>query len=391
MTDNSKNREVGELIEKEIPAIACQNCDNFEENEEPYEVGEDDIFEHPPIIDDAGETELFEHHAIIVDNGQTPIRIDKFLTNRLENATRNRIQSAAESGSILVDGVAVKSSYKVKAGDKITIVMPYPPRKLEIIAEDIPLNIIYEDDDIIIVNKNPGMVVHPGHGNYSGTLVNALTYHLKDLPLYQSGDLRAGLVHRIDKDTSGLLVVAKNEKSHTFLAKQFFDHSIERRYVALVWGDFKEETGTIIGNIGRSLHDRMQMAVFSEESGIGKRAVTHYKVLESLGYLTLVECRLETGRTHQIRAHFKSIGHPLFNDARYGGHLILRGTTFTKYKQFVNNSFALMPRQGLHARSLGFIHPTTGEKVHFESEIAPDMQACIEKWRGYVSGRDFEL
>lgn len=339
-------------------------------------------------IEDGGEDELFEHHAIDIDKGQTLLRIDKFLHNRLENTSRNRIQVAADAGNILVNGVAVKSSYKVKPLDKISIVMPYPPRKLEIIAEDIPLDIVYEDNDIIIVNKRAGMVVHPGHGNYTGTLVNALTFHLQDEPLFQEGDLRAGLVHRIDKNTSGLLVVAKNERSHTFLAKQFFDHSIERRYVALVWGDLKEENGTIVGNIARSTYDRMQMGVFPPESGIGKHAVTHYTVLERLGYLNLVECRLETGRTHQIRAHFKHIGHPLFNDERYGGDLIIRGTTFTKYKQFVNNCFAIMPRQGLHARSLGFIHPTTGEKIYFESELAPDMQACIEKWRGYVENRD---
>lgn len=339
---------------------------------------------------DGGEDELFEHHGLDVDKGQTLLRIDKFLHNRLENTSRNRIQVAADAGNILVNGTAVKSSYKVKPLDKISVVMPYPPRKLEIIAEDIPLDIVFEDNDIIIVNKKAGMVVHPGHGNYTGTLVNALTFHLKDEPLFQEGDMRAGLVHRIDKNTSGLLVIAKNERSHTFLAKQFFDHSIERRYVALVWGDLKEENGTIVGNIARSTYDRMQMGVFSPESGIGKHAVTHYTVLERLGYLNLVECRLETGRTHQIRAHFKYIGHPLFNDERYGGNLIIRGTTFTKYKQFVNNCFAIMPRQGLHARSLGFIHPTTGEKIYFESELASDMKACIEKWRGYIDGRDIE-
>lgn len=328
---------------------------------------------------DGGEDELFEHHALDVDKGQTLLRIDKFLHNRLENTSRNRIQVAADAGNILVNGTPVKSSYKVKPFDKISVVMPYPPRKLEIIAEDIPLDIVFEDNDIIIVNKKAGMVVHPGHGNYTGTLVNALTFHLKDEPLFQEGDLRAGLVHRIDKNTSGLLVIAKNERSHTFLAKQFFDHSIERRYVALVWGDLKEDNGTIVGNIGRSTYDRMQMGVFPPESGIGKHAVTHFTVLERLGYLNLVECRLETGRTHQIRAHFKHIGHPLFNDERYGGNLIIRGTTFTKYKQFVNNCFAVMPRQGLHARSLGFTHPTTGEKIYFESELAPDMKACIER------------
>ncbi|MEG1794741.1 MAG: RluA family pseudouridine synthase [Rikenellaceae bacterium] len=349
-----------------------------------------DIIDNIDLEDDTdgGEDELFEHYAINVDKGQALLRIDKFLHSRLENSTRNRIQVAADAGNILVNGVSVKSSYRVKPLDKISIVMPYPPRKLEIILEDIPLDIVFEDDDIIIVNKKAGMVVHPGHGNYTGTLVNALTYHLKDEPLFQEGDLRAGLVHRIDKDTSGLLVVAKNERAHTFLAKQFFDHTIERCYVALVWGDLKEAEGTIVGNIARSTYDRMQMGVFPVDSGIGKHAVTHYKVIERLGYLNLVECRLETGRTHQIRAHFKSIGHPLFNDERYGGNIIIRGTTFTKYKQFVNNCFAIMPRQGLHARSLGFIHPTTGERVFFDSDVAPDMKACIEKWRGYVENRD---
>ena len=340
--------------------------------------------------EDGEEDELYEHYSITVDKGQAPLRIDKFLFNRMENTSRNRIQLAAEAGNIRVNDVPVKSNYKVKPLERISLVLPYPLRKVEIIPQDIPINIVYEDDDIIVINKNAGMVVHPGHGNYDGTLVNALTYHLKDLPLFATGDMRAGLVHRIDKNTSGLLVVAKNERAHTHLARQFFHHTIERRYVALVWGDMESDEGTITGNIGRSTYDRMQMGVFPPDSGIGKHAVTHYKVLERFGYVTLVECRLETGRTHQIRAHMKHIGHPLFNDERYGGNIILRGTTFTKYKQFVNNCFEIMPRQGLHAKSLGFVHPSGNEPMYFESELAADMQACIDKWRGYVVNRDLE-
>lgn len=341
------------------------------------------------VIDDAGQDELFEHFALTVDKGQGLLRIDKFLTLRMENASRNRIQLAADNGNILVNGNAVKSSYKVKPLDQISIVMPYPKRELEIIGEDIPIDIIYEDDDLLVVNKQPGLVVHPGFGNYSGTLVNALTYHLRDLPLFQEGDMRAGLVHRIDKNTSGLLVVAKNEKSHTKLAKQFFDHSIERRYTALVWGNISQDEGTIEGNIGRSVKDRLKMSVFADGSD-GKVAITHFKVLKRYGYLTLVECRLETGRTHQIRVHFEWQGHPLFNDERYGGDGILHGTKFTKYKQFVENCFAIMPRQALHARSLGFIHPTTGEKLYFETELPEDFSAVLSKWDNYIVGRNYE-
>ena len=334
---------------------------------------------------DDQQDEMYEHFALTVDRGQALMRIDKFLTNRLEGTSRNRIQSAADAGSILVNGTAVKSSYKVKPLDQISIVMPYPKRELEIIPENIPLDIVYEDDDLIIVNKAAGMVVHPGHGNYSGTLVNALTYHLQDLPLFQEGDMRAGLVHRIDKNTSGLLVVAKNERSHVRLAKQFFDHTIKRVYTALVWGNFDEDEGTIVGNIGRSLRDRLKMAVF-EDGSAGKHAVTHYRVLRRYGYVTLIECRLETGRTHQIRVHMEHIGHPLFNDERYGGDRILKGTTFSKYKQFIENCFALMPRHGLHARSLGFVHPTTGKEVYFESELPADMEAVLSKWDTYTAG-----
>lgn len=331
--------------------------------------------------------EMYEHYALTVDKGQSFLRIDKFLTNRMEGVSRHRIQMAADNGSVLVNGVPVKSSYKVKPLDQISIVMPYPYREVEIIPENIPLNIPYEDDDIIIVNKEPGMVVHPGHGNYSGTLVNALTYHLRDLPLFQSGDMRAGLVHRIDKNTSGLLVVAKNEKAHVKLAKQFFDHTIRREYQALVWGNMEQEEGTITGNIGRSLKDRLKMTVFPEGES-GKHAVTHYKVIERLGYVNLVQCHLETGRTHQIRVHMDYIGHPLFNDERYGGNRILKGTTFSKYKQFVENCFSIMPRQGLHARSLGFIHPSTGKEVYFESELPEDMRTVVERWKNYTSSRN---
>ena len=332
-----------------------------------------------PDTDEEQQDEMYEHFSLTVDKGQALLRIDKFLTNRMEGASRNRIQTAADAGNILVNGKPVKSSYKVKPLDRISIVMPYPVREVEIIPENIPLDIPYEDEDIIIVNKPAGMVVHPGHGNYSGTLVNALTYHLKDLPLFQSGDMRAGLVHRIDK----------NERAHAKLAKQFFDHTIDRVYCALVWGNMESDEGTIIGNVGRSTKDRLKMAVYPDGSQ-GKHAVTHYKVLERLGYVNLIECRLETGRTHQIRVHMEYIGHPLFNDERYGGDRILKGTTFSKYKQFVENCFQQLPRHALHARSLGFIHPTTGQYIHFESELPNDMQTVIERWRNYVANRPTE-
>ena len=307
----------------------------------------------------------------------------------MERCSRNRIQTAADAGNILVNGKPAKSSYKVKPGDRISLVMPYPKREIEIIPENIPLEIPYEDDDLLLVNKPAGMVVHPGHGNYSATLVNALTYHLQNLPLFQEGDMRAGLVHRIDKNTSGLLVIAKNERAHARLAKQFFDHTITRRYVALVWGNFEEDEGTITGNIGRSPKDRQKMWVF-EDGSDGKHAVTHYRVLKRYGYVTLVECILETGRTHQIRVHMKHIGHVLFNDERYGGHEILKGTHFSKYKQFVNNCFDTCPRQALHAMTLGFVHPVTGEEMYFTSELPDDMTRLIEKWRGYISNRELE-
>ena len=330
---------------------------------------------------------LYEHFAITADKGQTLLRLDKFLTTRMEKCSRNRIQAAADSGNILVNGRPAKSSYKVKPLDRIRIVMPYPRREVEIIPEPIPLEIPYEDDDLLLVNKAAGMVVHPGHGNYQGTLVNALAWHLRSVPGIAGGDMRAGLVHRIDKNTSGLLVVAKNEQAHARLAKQFFDHTISRRYVAMVWGNFEEDEGTITGNIGRSPKDRLKMHVF-EDGSDGKHAVTHWKVLRRYGYVTLVECRLETGRTHQIRVHMAWQGHPLFNDERYGGDRILKGTTFAKYRQFIENCFTLMPRHALHARSLGFTHPATGQEVLFESELPDDFRALLAKWDGYVAAVD---
>ena len=340
-------------------------------------------------FDDIEETEdgaLFEHYNIVVDPGQTLLRIDKFLSDRLKNATRSRLQQAADEGKILVNKIPVKSSYKVKPGDEISIVMDYPRRELKIIPEDIPLNIVYEDDSLIVLNKPAGLVVHPGHGNYSGTLVNALAYHFKDLPLFNSDDPRPGLIHRIDKNTSGLLVIAKTTEAKVSLSLQFFEKTTKRRYVALVWGDLENNEGTITGNIGRSLKNRQVFTVFPEGEH-GKPAVTHYKVIERLGYVNLVECRLETGRTHQIRVHMKHIGHPLFNDDNYGGDQILRGTTFTKYKQFVSNCFQMIPRQALHAQMLGFVHPATGEEMVFESELPDDLANVIVKWRNYLSNR----
>ena len=314
---------------------------------------------------------LHEHFSFTADPGQEPLRVDKYLMNRVENATRNKIQNAAKEGSIFVNDVVVRSSYKVKGGDTVRVLFGHPPYENLLVAEDLPLDVVYEDDSLIIVNKAAGMVVHPGHGNYSGTLINALMFHFDNLP--QNDQQRPGLVHRIDKDTSGLLVVAKTEIAMTHLSKQFFDKTSERKYFALVWGDVKEDTGTIEGHIGRHPRNRLQMTVF-EEGEAGKHAVTHYKVLERLGYVTFLECQLETGRTHQIRAHMKHIGHTLFNDERYGGDSILKGTSFTKYKQFVDNCFKLIPRQALHAKTLGFEHPVTGEWMQFDSEIPQDMQ-----------------
>ncbi|MFC2109436.1 RluA family pseudouridine synthase [Bacteroidota bacterium] len=325
--------------------------------------------------------DLYEHFRFVASDGQVPLRVDKFLMNFIENATRNKIQEAAKNGNILANDIAVKSSYKVKAKDVIRVVLEHPPHENLLVAEDIPIDIVYEDDALMVVNKPAGMVVHPGHGNYSGTLVNGLINHIENLPT--NSNERPGLVHRIDKDTSGLLVVAKTEQAMTHLAKQFFDKSTERVYHALVWGNVTEDEGTIEGNIGRSLKNRLQMSVFPD-ADFGKPAVSHYKVIERFNYVTLVECRLETGRTHQIRAHFKYIGHTLFNDARYGGDTVLKGTTFTKYKQFVENTFKALPRQALHAKTLGFIHPVTNEMMHFDSEIPEDITAALERWRAYT-------
>lgn len=324
--------------------------------------------------------DLYEHYRFVASVGQVPLRVDKFLMNFIENATRNKVQQAAKAGNILVNDVAVKQNYKVKPHDIVRVVLSHPPHENLLVAEDIPINIVFEDNTVIVVNKPAGMVVHPGHGNYSGTLVNALIHHIENLPI--NSNERPGLVHRIDKDTSGLLVIAKTEFAMANLSRQFFERSTERFYYALVWGNIEENEGTIEGNIGRSLKNRLQMDVFPD-GDFGKPAITHYKVLERLTYVTLVQCKLETGRTHQIRAHFKHIGHTLFNDERYGGNEILKGTTFTKYKQFVNNCFNVLPRQALHAKTLGFTHPITGEFLQFDSEIPEDMAACLEKWRSY--------
>lgn len=335
------------------------------------------------LDDDAqNDVELYEHYRIEVDPGQSPLRIDKFLMGRIENVSRNKIQNAASAGNILVDGKAVKSNYKIKPNEVVSVVMTHPPRVLELIPQDIAIPIVYEDDYIIIVNKEAGMVVHPGYANYEGTLLNALLFHMKD-ETAKNPEKTPLLAHRIDKDTTGILLIGKDEQTQALLAHQFFHHTIQRKYIALVWGDMKEDEGTIAGHIGRSLKDRRVMSVFPNGE-YGKHAVTHYRVLERLGYVTLVECKLETGRTHQIRAHMKYIGHPLFNDATYGGDQILKGTTFTKYKQFVQNCFSLIPRQALHAKSLGFVHPKTGKDVFFDSELPNDMQAVIEKWRKYA-------
>lgn len=342
------------------------------------------------ILIDDNDDELYEHHAFKVEKGQQPLRIDKYLMNFIENATRNKIQAAAKNGSIYVNDVPVKSNYKVKPFDHIRVLFEHPPYEYLLTPENIPLDIVYEDDQLLVVNKSAGMVVHPGHGNYSGTLINALTYHFENLPNNSSN--RPGLVHRIDKDTSGLLVIAKTEEAMAHLSRQFFDKTSEREYVALVWGHIEEDEGTIEGNIGRHPKNRLQNTVFEgDEADKGKPAVTHYKVLERLGYVTLVSCKLETGRTHQIRVHMKHIGHTLFNDERYGGERILKGTTFTKYKQFVENCFKVLPRQALHAKTLGFQHPKTGKFLSFTSEIPQDMQECIEKWRHYAKHQDMDL
>jgi len=332
----------------------------------------------------AQDDELYEHYSFTAGVGQQPLRVDKFLMNFIENATRNKIQKAAKNGNIYVNDIVVKQNYKVKAGDIVRVLFEHPPYEFLLTPENIPLDIVYEDDALLVVNKPAGMVVHPGHGNYSGTLINALVYHFDNLP--NNSSERPGLVHRIDKDTSGLLVIAKTEEAMTHLAKQFFDKTTVREYVALVWGNISEDEGRVEGNIGRHPKNRLQNTVFEgDEAEKGKPAVTHYKVLERLGYVTLTSCKLETGRTHQIRVHMKHIGHTLFNDERYGGNAILKGTTFTKYRQFVDNCFKALPRQGLHAKSLGFIHPSSGEFMHFETPIPEDMTSCIERWRTYAT------
>ncbi len=327
--------------------------------------------------------EGFEQYVFKAHKGQEPLRVDKFLMNFIEGTTRSKIQQAADNGQVLVNGNAVKSNYKVKPDDEVKVVMDEPPRVVDIIAENIPINIVYEDESVAVINKEPGMVVHPGHGNYKGTLVNALKYHFDNLPSMSAELERPGLVHRIDKDTSGLLVIAKTEQAMQSLTSQFKARTTDRLYDALVWGSLGEDSGTIEGYIGRHVKDRMQMAVF-EDGSQGKPAITHYKTLEKFLYVTLVECKLETGRTHQIRAHFKHIGHPLFNDERYGGNAVLKGTTFSRYKQFVENCFKICPRQALHAKTLGFDHPVTGERLFFEAPMPTDMVELLEKWRNYT-------
>ncbi|MDF1559038.1 MAG: RluA family pseudouridine synthase [Bacteroidales bacterium] len=340
-----------------------------------------------PELPDNQEQELFEHYRYVVDPGQSMLRIDKYLSARIENVSRTRVQTAAQAGNILVNENPVKPSYRVKPLDIIQILLPNPPRDIELIPQDLPINIVYEDDDVIVVDKQAGMVVHPAYGNYSGTLMNALMFHFRDLPLFQTGEQRPGLVHRIDKNTSGLLVVAKNEYAHNKLARQFFNRTTGRRYLALVWGTPDPEEGTVTGNVGRNIRDRRTMQVFHDGSQ-GKHAVTHYKIIEPLGYVSLIECRLETGRTHQIRVHMAWKGHPLFNDSEYGGDRILKGTTFTKYQQYVRNCFALLPRQALHAQTLSFDHPVTGQRLSFESPLPADMTAVLAKWRKYTAGRN---
>lgn len=331
--------------------------------------------------------ELYEHFRTVVDKGQTPVRIDKYLFERIVNASRNRIQTAADNGFVMANGKPVKSSYKVKPLDVLTVMMDRPRYENDIIPEDIPLDIVYEDDDLMVINKPAGLVVHPGCGNYHGTLVNAIAWHLRNVPTYDPNDPQVGLVHRIDKDTSGLLVVAKTPDAKTSLGLQFYNKTTKREYNALVWGIVEQDEGTVTGNIGRNPKDRMQMAVMTDPTQ-GKHAVTHYQVLERLGYVTLVKCVLETGRTHQIRVHMKHIGHVLFNDERYGGHEILKGTHFSKYKQFVNNCFDICPRQALHAKTLGFVHPRTGKEMFFTSELPEDMTTLLDKWRTYISNRE---
>lgn len=333
--------------------------------------------------DDLDDELLFEHHRIVADRGQSLLRIDKFLNARMGNVSRSKIQQGIDGGFVKVNDSLIKSNYKVHPGDVISISLPEPPRDTEVKPENIPLNIVFEDDHLLIINKVAGMVVHPAYNNWTGTLVNALAYHFQNLPQLPGNEGKPGLVHRIDKDTSGLLVIAKTEPVLTALAKQFFDHTIERTYHALVWGELEPTNGTIDVNVGRSLKDRRVTTAFPE-GDVGRRAITHYKLLQSLRYVSLVECKLETGRTHQIRAHMRYIGHPVFNDAMYGGDQISKGTVFTKYKQFVENCFKLIPRQALHAKTLGFMHPVKKEWMRFDSELPIDFKSVLEKWEGYV-------
>lgn len=339
-------------------------------------------------IEDSEEqdSQLYEHIRMVVDHGQVPLRVDKYMFERLQHSSRNRIQKAADSGYVHVNDHPVKSNYKVRPFDVITLMLDRPHFDTSIKAENIPLNIVYEDGQVIVINKPAGLVVHPGCGNFTGTLVNAIAYYLRELPSYDPNDPQVGLVHRIDKDTSGLLVIAKTPDAKTKLGAQFFNKTTHRSYNALVWGNIAEEEGRIEGNISRDPKDRLRMTVFPPDSGIGKSAVTHYKVIERFGYVTLVECILETGRTHQIRAHMRYIGHPLFNDERYGGSEILRGERSGSYKQFIQNCFKICPRQALHARTLGFVHPGTGKQMDFTSSLPNDMQQLIEKWRTYING-----
>ena len=357
---------------KFLPAIACVT--QFT----PFQMSLE-------VIDNSADEEddLFEHYRIVADKGQTLMRLDKFLNIHVPNASRTKIQNGIEAESVKVNGIAVKSSYKVKPLDVITLLLPQPPRDTEIIPENIPLDIIYEDDVLLLVNKPTGMVVHPAFGNWTGTLINALVYHFQNLPTGRNGEGRPGLVHRIDKDTSGLLVIAKTEFAMTFLARQFSDHTIERTYNALIWGEPKEVKGTITGHIGRSARDRRVMDIF-EDGSQGKHAITHYEVIKPLRYVSLIKCNLETGRTHQIRAHMKHIGHPIFNDTVYGGDKILRGGTTGSFKVFVENNFKLLPGQALHAKSLGFIHPTTKEWMQFDTALPENFQTIVDKWENFV-------
>ncbi len=358
---------------------------------EDLEYLDDDLLVSSTSSAEASDGERFEHWRVEVDAGQAPVRIDKYLAEKMRDSSRNRIQQAADAGFIYVNDKPVKSNYKIRPLDVITLMLDRPKHDSSIGPEDIPLNIVYEDDQIMVVNKEAGMVVHPGAGNFHGTLINAVAWHLKDLESFDANDPEVGLVHRIDKDTSGLLVIAKTADAKSNLGKQFFVHDTHRSYNCLVWGTVVEPEGRIEGNIGRDPKDRLKMKVFDPDSGIGKPAVTHYRVLERFGYVTLVECRLETGRTHQIRAHMKHIGHPLFGDERYGGMEILRGERSASYKAFINNCFKVCPRQALHAKTLGFVHPTTGEQMDFDSEWPDDFTQLIEKWRGFIKGTTRDL